>query len=167
MTANEWTQIVHVMRLKWPNFNWEDDTIKSVYNELKSIDARYVEKSIEQKFKAGTQFPPNPSEIYASAMEIMRYDKSSDNEIPQIEEHSCTLQEYIQSQGWESVAEGMYHFGRERYLKGTQEKHEDFEYDLEWNKGGKEKYIERFGMANSSLLRVMENISEEENNGVS
>jgi len=166
MTANEWTQIVHVMKLKWPNFNWTDDTIKNVYNDLKGISATYVEKAIEQSFKSGANFPPNPSQIFSSAMEIQRYDLSVED-VPRLEQHSCSLQEYIESQGWESVAEGMYHFGRERYLKGTQEKHEDFEYDLEWHNGGKEKYIEKFGMANSTLTRVMERVSEEDSNGVS
>jgi len=166
MTANEWTQIVHVMKLKWPNFNWTDETIKNVYNDLKGIDARYIEKSIEQSFRSGANFPPNPSQIFSSAMEIQRYDLSVEDQ-PRLELTSCSLRDYLSSQGWESVAGGMYHFGRQRYLNKKQLACEEFEYDLEWNNGGKEKYINEFGIANNSLTKVMERVGEEESNGVS
>ena len=70
MTAKEWQQTVRVMKLKWPNFHWSDDQVKSAYDSLKGIDVRFVERAIEQAFKSGADFAPNASNIYASAMAV-------------------------------------------------------------------------------------------------
>ena len=90
MTASEWANCVNVMRLKWTNFHWDEETIKSVYNDLKGIHIKYVEKAIEQFFKKGTEFPPNPSQIYSTATEIMRYDMTNTDQ-PQIEYKGISL----------------------------------------------------------------------------
>tara|TARA_R100000278_G_scaffold122496_2_gene108848 strand:- start:533 stop:1027 length:495 start_codon:yes stop_codon:yes gene_type:complete len=160
MTASEWANCVNVMRLKWTNFHWDEETIKSVYNDLKGIHIKYVEKAIEQFFKKGTEFPPNPSQIYSTATEIMRYDMTNTDQ-PQIEYKGISLREFLKLKGWESVAEGMYHFGRARQLKGIKEVYETFDYSKEWNDGGKEAYIEHTGMGSSGLIKTLEQLDRE------
>ena len=72
MTGEQWQQTVRVMKLKWPNFHWTNEQVKSAYESLKDIEIAFIEKAIEQSFKAGTDFAPNPSSIYATSMEIQR-----------------------------------------------------------------------------------------------
>ena len=74
MNKNQWTNVVSVMRLKWPNFHWSQEQIISAFDDLKGFDARHIESAIERSFKAGDEFAPNPSVIYASAAEVLRYE---------------------------------------------------------------------------------------------
>ena len=45
MTKEQWQQTVRVMKLKWPNFHWSNDQVKSAYDSLKDIDVAFVEKA--------------------------------------------------------------------------------------------------------------------------
>tara|TARA_R100000329_G_scaffold69827_1_gene61066 strand:+ start:1068 stop:1559 length:492 start_codon:yes stop_codon:yes gene_type:complete len=154
MTKDQWANCVHVMNLKWPNFNWENDTVIAAYDSLKTLDVYYVERAIEQSFKSGSDFPPNPSNIYATAMEIQRYESTDVPQLPQ--ERGISMQEYLQSMNYESFTHAMYESGRKRFLEGKSEVYEDFDYSKEWSKGGKEAYFERFGNASSKLSQMIE-----------
>ena len=138
MTTDEWINIVRIMRLKWPNMTWTNDTVKAAFQDLKVLQTLYVEQAIERSFKSGAEFPPNPSQIYSTAMEIQRY--SFQEEVPQLEEKGISLKDYLSMMGYESFEHAMYESGRKRQINGTKEKFETFDYSAEWNNGGKENY---------------------------
>lgn len=164
MTKDQWANCVHVMKLKWPNFNWQNDTIFSAYDSLKNIEVYYIERAIEQYFKSGADFPPNPSNIYASAMEIARYETQETAQLPGGK--GIHLREYLKSMGFESFSHAMFESSRKRFLDGTIEATNDFDYTKAWSEGGKEAYFEHYGMAGKKFSQAIENM-EEDNNGVS
>lgn len=154
MTSDEWVNIVRIMRLKWPNMNWENDTVKAAFEDLQNIQTIYVEKAIEQSFKSGAEFPPTPSKIYSSAMEIMRH-SYIDEEMPKLEEPGISLKEYLKMMNYESFTHAMFEAGRKRFLAGKSEVFEDFDYSKEWDKGGKEEFVERFGLAGNRMSKAL------------
>ena len=142
MTKEQWQQTVRVMKLKWPNFNWSNDQIKSAYDSLKEIDVKYIEKSIEQSFKSGADFPPNASNIYATAMEIQRYEWN-DQKMAGLDAPQGTLHDYLLANDYESVAHAMYESAKSRYDTNTQEVYEigKFDYSQDWEEA-KSTYAE-------------------------
>mgnify|MGYP001160924230 FL=1 len=164
MTKDQWASCVQVMKLKWPNFSWQNDTIISAYESLKNIEIYYIERSIEQSFKSGADFPPSPSNIYANAMEIARYDIQESPALPM--ERGIKLNDYLSSMNYESFAHAMFEVSRKRFLAGKSETHEDFDYTKEWSNGGKEEWLAHSGLAAAKFSQVLENI-EEDNNGIS
>jgi len=138
MTTDEWVNIVRIMRLKWPNMTWTNDTVKAAFEDLKKIQTVYVEQAIERSFKSGAEFPPNPSNIYSTAMEIQRYTYQED--LPKLEEPGISLKEYLEMMGYESFEHAMYEAGRKRQLSGKKLKFETIDYSKEWNNGGKDNY---------------------------
>jgi len=162
MTKEQWAYMVKVMKLKWPNFHWTDEQVISAYGDLKGIDPKFVEKSIEQYFKGGNDFAPNPSNIYSTAMEIMRYDMSDrDEQLPAPEYSDYTLNRWLQENNYESVAHAMYNFARKRFLNGTSWKCETFDYSEPWEKS-KESYLQTFGGGIGRLTRVIRDIDKVE-----
>jgi hypothetical protein len=153
MTSDEWVNIVRIMRLKWPNMNWGNETVKAAFEDLQNIGTIYVEKAIEQSFKSGAEFPPNPSKIYSSAMEIMRH-SYIDEDMPKLEEPGMKLRDYLKMMNYESFTHAMFEAGRKRFLAGKSEVFEDFDYSKEWFEGGKEEYLEKFGLAAKSMSKV-------------
>ncbi len=145
MTAKEWQQTVRVMKLKWPNFHWSDDQIKSAYDSLKTIDVRFVERAIEQSFKSGVDFAPNASNIYASAMEIQRYEWNDPN-VEQLQSPKGSLKDYLLSNGYESFVHAMYESCKKRFENGTQEPYEidSYDYTKSWNEV-KADYSQKYG----------------------
>ena len=169
MNKNQWTNVVSVMRLKWPNFHWSQEQIISAFDDLKGFDARHIESAIERSFKAGDEFAPNPSVIYASAAEVLRYEHS-DDDVPQFEGKGYTLRDYLKEINCESFAQAMYESGRRRQLSGTKQKFETIDYSKEWFDGGKESYAEQNangGIGMSSGLFKIVNKLEGEKNGIS
>jgi hypothetical protein len=159
MTSDEWVNIVRIMRLKWPNMNWENDTVKAAFEDLQGIQTVFVEKAIEQSFKSGAEFPPNPSKIYSSAMEIMRH-SYIDQEMPKLEEPGMKLRDFLKMHNYESFTHAMFEAGRRRFLAGKSLKFEDFDYSKEWFEGGKEEYFERFGLAGKKMSQAFINEDE-------
>jgi len=166
LTGKEWQQTVRIMKLKWPNFHWSDDQVKSAYDSLKGIQIQFVEKAIEQSFKSGTEFAPNPSSIYATAMEIQRYEWN-DPGTKRIEAPKGGLKDYLLSNGFESFVHAMYESAKKRYDTGTQEVYEvdTFDYSQTWEQA-KDTYASKF---NGKLLSKIftEEEEEEEANGIS
>tara|TARA_B100001250_G_C19813442_1_gene796954 strand:+ start:211 stop:708 length:498 start_codon:yes stop_codon:yes gene_type:complete len=165
MTGKEWQQTVRVMKLKWPNFHWSDDQVKSAYDSLKEIPVQFVEKAIEQSFKSGEDFAPNASNIYATAMEIQRYEWN-DPSVKQIEAPKGGLKDYLLSNNYESFAHAMFESAKKRFDTGTQEIYEvdTFDYDRTWEEA-KNDYLQMF---NSGLMtKVFTEEEEEEANGIS
>ena len=145
MTAKEWQQAVRVMKLKWPNFHWSDDQVKSAYDSLKGIDVRFVERAIEQAFKSGADFAPNASNIYASAMEIQRYEWNDPN-VAQLQSPKGSLKDYLLSNGYESFVHAMYESCKKRFENGTQEPYEvdSYDYTKSWEEV-KADYSQKYG----------------------
>jgi hypothetical protein len=165
MNKNQWANCVNFMKLKWPNFHWTDEQAISAFDELKGFDIRHIEGAIERSFKAGDEFVPNPSKIYASASEIMRYEYT-DHEVPQFEGKKYSLNDYLKEIGCESFAHAMYESGKKRQLQGTKAKYETIDYSKEWFDGGKESYAkqcaEEGGIGFSSgLFKVKNKLGEE------
>ena len=160
MTATEWQHIVRVMKLKWPNFHWTDDQIKSAYNDLKKIETGFVEKAIEQSFKSGSDFAPNPSNIYATAMEIQRYE-FNDPTVARLEAPKGGLKDYLLANGFEHA---MYESAKKRFDEGKQEPYEvdTFDFTKTW-KEAKADYSQKYG----GLMTKIFSIEEEVNDGVS
>ena len=164
MTATEWQHIVRVMKLKWPNFHWTDDQVKSAYNDLKKIDTMFVEKAIEQSFKAGSDFAPNPSNIYSTAMEIQRYE-FNDASVPRLEAPKGGLKDYLLANGYESFVHAMYESAKKRFDEGKQEVYEvdTFDYTQTWIEA-KADYSQKYG---GGIMSKIFTIEEEVNDGVS
>ena len=163
MTATEWQHIVRIMKLKWPNFHWTDDQIKSAYNDLKKIDTGFIEKAIEQSFKSGADFAPNPSNIYATAMEIQRYE-FNDPTVERLEAPKGSLKDYLLANGYESFIHAMYESAKKRFDEGKQEPYEvdTFDFNKTW-KEAKADYSQKYG----GLMTKIFSTEEEVNNGVS
>jgi len=164
MTGEQWQQTVRVMKLKWPNFHWTNEQVKSAYDSLKDIEINFVEKAIEQSFKSGNDFAPNPSSIYATAMEIQRYEWN-DPSVQQLPAPKGGLKEYLLSNNYESFAHAMYDFAKKRFDNGSQEKYEvnTFDYTKTWEQA-KAEYSSMFG---NGIITKIFTIEEEVNNGVS
>lgn len=168
MNKNQWANVVNVMKLKWPNFHWTQEQAISAFDELKGFDIRHIESAVERSFRAGDDFAPNPSKIYASAAEILRYE-TTDQEVPQFEGKKYSLDDYLKEINCESFAHAMYESGRSRQQQGRKEKFETIDYSKEWFNGGKESYAEQCtekgGIGFSSgLFKVKNKLGE--NNGV-
>lgn len=163
MTAKEWQQTVRVMKLKWPNFHWSDDQVKSAYDSLKEIDVRFVERAIEQSFKSGVDFAPNASNIYASAMEIQRYEWN-DPGVPQLQSPKGSLKDYLLSNGYESFIHAMYESCKKRFENGKQEPYEvdTYDYTKSWQEV-KADYSQKYG----GLMTKIFTDEEEVEDGVS
>ena len=155
------------MKLKWPNFHWTDEQVKSAYDSLKGINVAFVEKAIEQSFKSGADFAPNPSNIYATAMEIQRYEWN-DPSVKRLEAPKGGLKDYLLSNGYESLAHAMYESAKKRFDTGTQEKYEvdTFDYSQTWEEA-KPEYSQMFGGNLINKIFAEEEQEEEEANGVS
>jgi hypothetical protein len=164
MTGEQWQQTVRVMKLKWPNFHWTNEQVKSAYESLKDIEIAFIEKAIEQSFKAGTDFAPNPSSIYATSMEIQRYEWN-DPSVQQLPAPKGGLKEYLLANEFESFVHAMYDFAQKRFQNGTQEKYEvgTFDYTKSWEEA-KANYSDRFG---NGVINKIFTQQEEVNDGVS
>ena len=166
VNKDQYANVIKVMKLKWPNFHWDNDTVISAFDDLKGFDVRHIESAVERSFKAGDDFAPNPSKIYASAAEILRYEMT-DDDVPQFEGKRYSLQDYLKEINCESFAQAMYESGRKRQLSGTKEKYETIDYSKEWFDGGKESYAEQsadggIGMS-SKLFKIVNDIGGDKN----
>ena len=160
MTKEQWQQTVRVMKLKWPNFHWSNDQVKSAYDSLKDIDVAFVEKAIEQSFKSGSDFAPNASNIYATAMEIQRYEWN-DPTVKQLESPKGGLKDYLLANGYESFVHAMYMSCKKRFETNTQEKYEvdTYDYSLPWEQV-KADYSAKFGGLMSKIFTDKEEVDD-------
>ena len=163
MTKEQWQQTVRVMKLKWPNFHWSNDQIKSAYDSLKDIDVLFVEKAIEQSFKSGADFAPNASNIYATAMEIQRYEWN-DPSVKQLESPKGGLKDYLLANEYESFVHAMYMSCKKRFENNTLEKYEIgiFDFSQSWEQA-KADYSAKY----SGLMTKIFTYKEEVQDGVS
>jgi hypothetical protein len=164
MTGEQWQQTVRVMKLKWPNFHWSNEQVKSAYDSLKEIEISFIEKAIEQSFKSGEDFAPNASNIYATAMEIQRYEWN-DPTVAALPAPKGGLREYLLSNGFESFTHAMYESAKKRFDEGKQEVYEvdTFDFTKTWEEA-KQDYSQKYG---GSLMNKIFTKEEEVTNGVS
>lgn len=73
MIGSEWTEVLALMRLNWPNAKFPPPEAREKwYADLKHLPAEQVKVCVEALYRDGREFPPNGAQILAKVSELSR-----------------------------------------------------------------------------------------------
>jgi len=153
ITKQEWLTIVQWISLRWEHIKWEEQQIKSFYEDFKMFPADVVWTSLNRYYDNGHKYFNTVEFRKACLDEYQDYARDLDNKFKLttgeiVEKNAGGLIEFLKLNGYESFAHGAWSMLMERLNNNKLEKYERhmsdvFEKNESWE-SAKDKWLQMF-----------------------
>ena len=137
ITKQEWVTVVQWISLRWDHLKWDDEQIKSLYEDYKMFPSDVVWTALNRYYDNGHKFFNSVEFRKACSDEYQNFARELDGKMrlttgEVMELNKGGLIEFLESAGYESFAHAVYVIGHERYKAGKQTPTDGDMYKRPW-----------------------------------